>query len=152
MMKTTIATSKWELLMDSLTQCTRHSYWAGRRSLSTLEAPAWQFTCNTAEYFKPIWTTGNFPPAWQQAIGISLPKPGKDHSDLNNYHCPIALNQLPVQDNGKNGQQLIGSAHLEANNLITNIQSGFWKEAQYYGSTGSVRDVGGEREWLTDNT
>ena len=76
--------------------------------------------------FNQIWTTGNFPPAWQQAIVISLPKPGKDHSDPNNYR-PIALTSCLC----KTMERMVNSRlvyYLEANNLITNIQSGFRKE------------------------
>ena len=40
--------------------------------------------------FNNIWMSGSFPATWQQAIVIPIPKPGKDHSDPNNYR-PIAL-------------------------------------------------------------
>ena len=40
--------------------------------------------------FNEIWISGFFPPTWREAIIIPIPKPGKDHSDPNNYR-PIAL-------------------------------------------------------------
>lgn len=42
------------------------------------------------EIFNNVWKTGNIPPSWQEAIIIPIPKPGKDHSNVNNYR-PIAL-------------------------------------------------------------
>ena len=76
--------------------------------------------------FNQIWTTGNFPPTWQQAIVISIPKSEKDHTDPNNYR-PIALNSCL----SKTMQRMVNSRlvyYLESNNLITNLQSGFRKE------------------------
>ena len=40
-----------------------------------------------------IWQSGNFPDCWSEATVIPIPKPGKDHSDPNNYR-PIALTKL----------------------------------------------------------
>lgn len=40
--------------------------------------------------FNHIWLSGHFPPSWHEATVIPIPKPGKDHSDPNNYR-PIAL-------------------------------------------------------------
>ena len=40
--------------------------------------------------FNHIWSSGSFPPSWREALVIPIPKPGKDHSDPNNYR-PIAL-------------------------------------------------------------
>ena len=42
------------------------------------------------EVFNTIWSSGSFPPSWRKAVIIPIPKPGKDHSDPNNYR-PIAL-------------------------------------------------------------
>ena len=40
--------------------------------------------------FNYIWSSGSFPPSWREAVVVPIPKPGKDHSDPNNYR-PIAL-------------------------------------------------------------
>ena len=40
--------------------------------------------------FNRIWTTDYFPSSWREAVIIPVPKPGKDHSNPNNYR-PIAL-------------------------------------------------------------
>ena len=40
--------------------------------------------------FNFIWSSGYFPPSWREAVVIPVPKPGKDHSNSNNYR-PIAL-------------------------------------------------------------
>ena len=40
--------------------------------------------------FNYIWSSGCFPSSWREAVVIPIPKPGKDHSDPNNYR-PIAL-------------------------------------------------------------
>ena len=37
-----------------------------------------------------IWESGQLPPSWKEASVIPIPKPGKDHTNSNNY-CPIAL-------------------------------------------------------------
>ena len=42
------------------------------------------------DIFNDIWQSGNFPDCWREATVIPLPKPGKDHSDPNNYR-PISL-------------------------------------------------------------
>ena len=35
--------------------------------------------------FNYIWTTGKFSEDWQYATTISIPKPGKDPAEHNNY-------------------------------------------------------------------
>jgi ribonuclease HI len=42
------------------------------------------------ELFNGIWLGGPFPPSWHEATIVPIPKPGKDHSNPNNYR-PIAL-------------------------------------------------------------
>ena len=40
--------------------------------------------------FNHVWEGESFPASWRKAIVVPIPKPGKDHSDPNNYR-PIAL-------------------------------------------------------------
>ena len=75
--------------------------------------------------FNTIWESGNFPPSWSQATIIPIPKPGKDHSDPNNYR-PIALTSCVC----KTMERMINERliwFLETNNVITDIQCGFRK-------------------------
>ena len=37
-----------------------------------------------------FWMESYFPDCWCEAVIVAFPKPGKDHSKLDNY-CPIAL-------------------------------------------------------------
>ena len=75
------------------------------------------------EIFNNIWKTGNIPKSWKEAIVIPIPKPDKDHTDPINYH-PIALTSCIC----KTMERLINDRltwFLEANNIITDYQSGF---------------------------
>ena len=76
--------------------------------------------------YNKIWEGGVFPPLWQQAIVVPIPKPEKDHSDPNNYR-PIALTSCLC----KLFERMINSRlvfYLESNNLLAETQSGFRKQ------------------------
>ena len=76
--------------------------------------------------FNEIWTSGIFPPSWHEAIVIPIPKPGKDHSDPNNYR-PIALTSCVC----KTMERMVNDRlvyYLESNGLISEFQSGFRKQ------------------------
>ena len=75
--------------------------------------------------FNSIWRSGNFHECWSEAIVIPIPKPGKDHSDPNNYR-PISLTSCVC----KTLERMINDRlvwYLEDNNIITDIQCGFRK-------------------------
>ena len=75
------------------------------------------------EIFNEIWKTGNIPKSWKEATVIPIPKPDKDHTDPTNY-CPIALTSCIC----KTMERMIYDRltwFLEANNIITDYQSGF---------------------------
>lgn len=75
--------------------------------------------------FNDIWTSGNFPPTWSEAIVIPINKPGKDPADPNNYR-PIALTSCVC----KTLERMINNRlvwYLEKNNIISELQSGFRK-------------------------
>ena len=72
-----------------------------------------------------IWSTGKFPPSWREATVIPIPKPGKDHSDPNNYR-PIALTSCLC----KTMERMVHTRlmwFLESNGLLANTQCGFRK-------------------------
>ena len=75
------------------------------------------------EIFNNIWKTGNIPKSWKEATVIPIPKPDKDHTDPTNYR-PIALTSCIC----KTMERMINDRltwFLEANNIITDYQSGF---------------------------
>ena len=75
--------------------------------------------------FNYIWQTGDFPPCWSEATVIPIPKPGKDHSDPNNYR-PISLPSCVC----KTLERMINDRlvwYLENNKILTDIQCGFRK-------------------------
>ena len=75
------------------------------------------------DLFNDIWQKGTFPEIWKEATIIPIPKPGKDHSNPQNYR-PIALTSCLC----KTLERMINDRlvwFLESNNLLTNIQSGF---------------------------
>ena len=75
------------------------------------------------EIFNDFWKTGNIPKSWKEATVIPSPKPDKDHTDPTNYH-PIALTRCIC----KTMERMINGRltwFLEANNIITDYQSGF---------------------------
>ena len=77
------------------------------------------------DIFNYIWRSGNFPECWSEAIVIPIPKPGKDHSDPNNYR-PISLTSCVC----KTLERMINDIliwYLEDNNILTDIQCGFRK-------------------------
>ena len=77
------------------------------------------------DIYNYIWQSGNFPDYWSEATVIPIPKPGKDHSDPNNYR-PIALTSCVC----KTLERMINDRlvwYLESNNILTDIQCGFRK-------------------------
>ena len=75
--------------------------------------------------FNNIWSTGNIPENWKEALVIPIPKPGKDQSDPLNYR-PISLTSCLC----KTLERMINTRliwYLESNGIITNLQSGFRK-------------------------
>lgn len=73
--------------------------------------------------FNHIWDTGNIPQSWKEATVIPIPKPDKDHTNPTNYR-PIALTSCIC----KTMERMINERLtwiLEANNIITDFQSGF---------------------------
>ena len=78
------------------------------------------------EIFNDMWETGKFPESWELATVIPVPKPGKDHTEPNNYR-PIALTSCLC----KTLERMINVRlvwYLESNNLISPVQSGFRSE------------------------
>lgn len=72
------------------------------------------------------WENNLFPEIWKEMIIIPIPKTGKDSSNPQNYR-PIALTSCLCKTLERiANQRLIW--HLEINNLITNIQTGFRKK------------------------
>ena len=77
------------------------------------------------DIYNYIWRTGDFPQCWSEAIVIPIPKPGKDHSDPNNYR-PISLTSCVC----KTLERMINDRlvwFLENNKILTDIQCGFRK-------------------------
>ena len=77
------------------------------------------------DIYNYIWRTGDFPQCWSEATVIPIPKPGKDHSDPNNYR-PISLTSCVC----KTLERMINDRlvwFLENNNILTDIQCGFRK-------------------------
>ena len=73
--------------------------------------------------FNGMWASGTFPESWRQATVIPIPKPGKDHTNPQNYR-PIALTSCIC----KLFERMVAkrlSWHLEVNNLLSNFQCGF---------------------------
>ena len=73
-----------------------------------------------------MWETRKFPESWELATIIPIPKPGKDHTEPNNYR-PIALTSCLC----KTLERMINARlvrYLEINNLISPVQSGFRSE------------------------
>jgi exonuclease III/ribonuclease HI len=70
-----------------------------------------------------IWSTGILPPAWKHSIILPFPKKDKDPSNPTSYR-PISLTSTLC----KLMEKLVTNRltwHMEKNNLLTNIQSGF---------------------------
>ena len=77
------------------------------------------------DIYNYIWQSGGFPPCWSKATVIPIPKPGKDHSDPNNYR-PISLTSCVC----KTLERMINDRliwYLEHKNILTDIQCGFRK-------------------------
>ena len=77
------------------------------------------------DIFNSIWTTGVFPPSWRKAVISPIPKPGKDHSDPNNYR-PIALTSCLC----KTMERMVFDLfvwRLESINALGSVQCGFRK-------------------------
>ena len=90
--------------------------------LKHLPAESMSLLLNIYNY---IWQTGEFPECWSEATVIPIPKPGKDHSDPNNYR-PISLTSCVC----KTLERMINDRlvwYLENNKILTDIQCGFRK-------------------------
>ena len=73
--------------------------------------------------FNNIWKTGKIPASWQEATIIPVPKPGKDHTDPNNYR-PIALTSCVC----KTMERMVNDRlvwQLESEHHLTDFQCGF---------------------------
>ena len=74
-------------------------------------------------FFNRCWEAGTVPMAWKQATVFAVPKAGKPPSSPNSYR-PISL----TPHVGKIYERMIKyrlEYHLEKNNIIPTIQSGF---------------------------
>ena len=81
------------------------------------------------DIYNYIWQSGDFPPCWSEATVIPIPKPGKDHSDPNNYR-PISLTSCVC----KTLERMINDRliwYLEHKNILTDIQCGFRKRKEH---------------------
>ena len=70
-----------------------------------------------------VWTDGNFPQSWREALIIPIPKPGKDHYDPINYR-PIALTSCIC----KSVERMVNERliwYLEKTGKINKFQCGF---------------------------
>ena len=75
------------------------------------------------QIYNKIWQTGNFPPSWQEATVVPIPKPGKDPTNPTNYR-PIALTSCLC----KTMERMINTRlvwFLENNTFINPCQAGF---------------------------
>ena len=75
--------------------------------------------------FNNVWSSGNIPQNWKEAIVIPIPKPDKDDTIPSNYR-PISLTSCLC----KTLERMINVRliwYLESQNIITNMQSGFRK-------------------------
>ena len=70
--------------------------------------------------FNKIWLSGDFPSESRKAIGIPIPKPGKDPTNHFNY-CPIPLTSCIV----KTMERMINRRLVWYLDLLTNMQCGF---------------------------
>ena len=72
-----------------------------------------------------IWTTQAFPDSWSLATVIPIPKPGKDHTDPNNYR-PISLTSCLC----KLMEKMVNKRlmwFLEHSDSLSDLQCGFRK-------------------------
>ena len=77
------------------------------------------------EIFNNLWKNEKFPQSWHKATIIPIPKPGKGHSNPDNYR-PIALTSCLC----KLMEKIISKRltwHLEINNIISKTQCGYRK-------------------------
>ena len=77
------------------------------------------------DLFNRIWSSGAYPKAWQHSIVVPILKQGKDPHFAKSYR-PISLTSTV----GKVREKLVSnrlSYHVEKNNLLTNVQTGFRK-------------------------
>jgi len=73
--------------------------------------------------FNFVWSSGQIPPSWKEATVIPIPKPGKDHTDPNNYR-PIALTSCLC----KTMERMVNNRlvwTLESKKQISDYQCGF---------------------------
>ena len=77
------------------------------------------------DIFNKVWLEGLFPDVWSRAVLLPFRKPGKDPSNVNSYR-PIALTSCLCKLLEK-VLNLRLMHHLEANNLLSEVQYGFRK-------------------------
>ena len=75
--------------------------------------------------YNQIWDGGDFPTEWREATIITMPKPGKDTTNPNNYRA-IAMTSCIY----KTFERMVNSIlvwYLDKYSIITAYQSGFRK-------------------------
>ena len=73
--------------------------------------------------YNHVWESGCFPPSWREAVVISIPKPGKDHSDPGNFRALTSCLS-------KTMERMINARlmwSLESQGLLSEKQCGFRK-------------------------
>ena len=71
--------------------------------------------------YNHVWESGCFPPSWREAVVISIPKPGKDHSDPGNFRALTSCLS-------KTMERMINARlmwSLESQGLLSEKQRGF---------------------------
>jgi len=94
-------------------------------TLSNAQKPARNCFGYTTTCLQRFMVSGNFPSSWSEATVIPIPKPGKNLTDPGNYR-PIALTSCLYET----FEWLVNCRlvwFLESNNILSEYQSGFWK-------------------------
>ena len=90
--------------------------------LKKIKTPSKMYILNI---FNKLWVDGYFPIQWQHSIVITIPKPGKNHSQSDNYR-PIALTSCRC----KLMERMINNRlikYFEMHKVITNTRCGCWR-------------------------